>query len=40
MFTGELWLGNPVVVVHDALGVMSAQMAAFARWTNNFASCD
>jgi len=30
VFIGELWLGNPVVVVHDALGVMSAQMAAFA----------
>ncbi|MEO9325254.1 PhzF family phenazine biosynthesis protein [Nocardioides sp. C4-1] len=27
-------LGNPVAVVHDADGVSSEQMAAFARWTN------
>lgn len=26
--------GNPVAVVHDAVGLSDAQMAAFARWTN------
>ncbi len=26
--------GNPVAVVHDAVGLGDAQMAAFARWTN------
>jgi PhzF family phenazine biosynthesis protein len=26
--------GNPVAVVHDAVGVDDEQMAAFARWTN------
>lgn len=34
VFTDKLWLGNPVAVVHDAAGVTSEQMAAFARWTN------
>ena len=27
-------LGNPVAVVHDALGLDDEQLAAFARWTN------
>ncbi|WP_067432282.1 PhzF family phenazine biosynthesis protein [Nocardioides jensenii] len=26
--------GNPVAVVHDAIGLTDEQMAAFARWTN------
>lgn len=26
--------GNPVAVVHDAVGLTDEQMAAFARWTN------
>lgn len=34
VFTDELWLGNPVAVVHDAAEVTPQQMAAFARWTN------
>jgi PhzF family phenazine biosynthesis protein len=34
VFTDELTLGNPVAVVHDADGLTTEQMAAFARWTN------
>jgi PhzF family phenazine biosynthesis protein len=34
VFTGELTLGNPVAVIHDAEGLTDDQMAAFARWTN------
>ena len=34
VFTNELTLGNPVAVVHDAGGLSTEQMAAFARWTN------
>jgi PhzF family phenazine biosynthesis protein len=34
VFTAELMTGNPVAVVHDAAGITSEQMAAFARWTN------
>lgn len=34
VFTAEPYLGNPVAVVHDADDLTSAQMAAFARWTN------
>ncbi|WP_246036563.1 PhzF family phenazine biosynthesis protein [Sinomonas susongensis] len=34
MFTDEFLGGNPVAVVHDAVGVSDESMAAFARWTN------
>jgi PhzF family phenazine biosynthesis protein len=34
VFTDELMLGNPVAVVHDADGLSTERMAAFARWTN------
>jgi PhzF family phenazine biosynthesis protein len=34
VFSGNLLLGNPVAVVHDAAGVSSSDMTAFARWTN------
>jgi len=34
VFTDAFLLGNPVAVVHDADGLSSEQMAAFARWTN------
>ncbi|WP_121251803.1 PhzF family phenazine biosynthesis protein [Nocardioides ferulae] len=34
VFSTEPMLGNPVAVVHDADGLSSDQMAAFARWTN------
>ena len=34
VFTTEFLLGNPVAVVHDAEGISTEQMAAFARWTN------
>jgi PhzF family phenazine biosynthesis protein len=34
VFTAEFLLGNPVAVVHDADGLTTEQMAAFARWTN------
>lgn len=34
VFTDELMRGNPVAVVHDAEGLGTEQMAAFARWTN------
>ena len=34
VFTDELLFGNPVAVVHDADGLSTEQMAAFARWTN------
>lgn len=34
VFTGQLLLGNPVAVVHDADGLDDGQLAAFARWTN------
>ncbi|MEE6294823.1 PhzF family phenazine biosynthesis protein [Georgenia wangjunii] len=34
VFSSEPFRGNPVAVVHDADGVDSATMAAFARWTN------
>ena len=34
MFTDELLFGNPVAVVHDADGISTNRMAAFARWTN------
>src|SRR3954466_11964559 len=34
VFTAEFLLGNPVAVVHDADGLGTEQMAAFARWTN------
>ena len=34
VFTHEPLLGNPVAVVHDAVGPDDDRMAAFARWTN------
>jgi PhzF family phenazine biosynthesis protein len=34
VFTATPMLGNPLAVVHDASGLDSASMAAFARWTN------
>jgi PhzF family phenazine biosynthesis protein len=34
VFTREPLLGNPVAVVHDAVGLDEDRMAAFARWTN------
>jgi PhzF family phenazine biosynthesis protein len=34
VFTAEFLLGNPVAVVHDAEGLGTEQMAAFARWMN------
>jgi PhzF family phenazine biosynthesis protein len=34
VFAPEPLTGNPVAVVHDAVGLDDAQMAAFARWTN------
>jgi PhzF family phenazine biosynthesis protein len=34
VFTAEALRGNPLAVVHDAMGVDDARMAAFARWTN------
>ncbi len=34
VFTDTPLLGNPLAVVHDALGVSDAQMQAFASWTH------
>ena len=34
VFTAEALRGNPLAVVHDAMGLDDARMAAFARWTN------
>ncbi|MEA5455884.1 PhzF family phenazine biosynthesis protein [Sinomonas sp. JGH33] len=34
VFTSEFLRGNPVAVVHDAEGLSTEDMAAFARWTN------
>ncbi|MDQ4501447.1 PhzF family phenazine biosynthesis protein [Sinomonas sp. ASV322] len=34
VFTSEFLRGNPVAVVHDADGLETGDMAAFARWTN------
>ncbi len=34
VFTDVPYLGNPVAVVHDADGLTTAEMQAFARWTN------
>ena len=34
VFTDRALLGNPLAVVHDAMGLSDEQMAAFARWTN------
>ena len=34
VFTAEPLRGNPLAVVHDAIGLDDGQMAAFARWTN------
>jgi PhzF family phenazine biosynthesis protein len=34
VFTAHPMLGNPLAVVHDASGLDSASMAAFARWIN------
>ncbi|GMA23833.1 phenazine biosynthesis protein PhzF [Luteimicrobium album] len=34
VFTHEPLLGNPVAVVHDAVGLDDDRLAAFARWTN------
>jgi len=34
VFTDTPLLGNPLAVVHDALGLDAAQMQAFARWNN------
>jgi PhzF family phenazine biosynthesis protein len=34
VFAERSLTGNPVAVVHDAVGVSEQEMAAFARWTN------
>jgi PhzF family phenazine biosynthesis protein len=34
VFGAAALTGNPVAVVHDAAGLDTAAMAAFARWTN------
>lgn len=34
VFSAEAYRGNPVAVVHDADGLSTQQMHAFARWTN------
>ena len=34
VFAPQPLTGNPVAVVHDAVGLDDEQMAAFARWTN------
>jgi len=34
VFTGMPLLGNPVAVVHDAVGISTQQMHAFTSWTN------
>ena len=34
VFTDSPTFGNPLAVVHDAVGVDEQRMAAFARWTN------
>jgi trans-2,3-dihydro-3-hydroxyanthranilate isomerase len=34
VFTDTLLLGNALAVVHEAAGLSSSAMAAFARWTN------
>lgn len=34
VFTATPLRGNPLAVVHDADGLSTAEMAAFARWTN------
>ena len=34
VFTATPLRGNPLAVVHDALGLSDAQMADFARWAN------
>jgi PhzF family phenazine biosynthesis protein len=34
VFTAEALRGNPLAVVHNAVGLDDARMAAFARWTN------
>ncbi len=34
VFTDTPLRGNPLAVVHDAQGLIDAQMQAFARWTN------
>lgn len=34
VFTATPLKGNPLAVVHDAVSLDDAQMAAFARWTN------
>lgn len=34
VFSKEPLLGNPLAVVHDAVDIGEATMAAFARWTN------
>lgn len=34
VFASDAWSGNPLAVVHDADGLNTEQMAAFANWTN------
>jgi PhzF family phenazine biosynthesis protein len=34
VFASQFMAGNPVAVVHDADGLATDEMAAFARWTN------
>jgi PhzF family phenazine biosynthesis protein len=34
VFSAEAYRGNPVAVVHDAHGLSTEQMQAFANWTN------
>ncbi len=38
VFTREPYRGNPLAVVHDAEGLSTAEMAAFASWTSGGAS--
>lgn len=34
VFASTVFAGNPVAVVHDAIGMSDTQMASMARWTN------
>jgi PhzF family phenazine biosynthesis protein len=34
VFTEKPFMGNPVAVIHDAMGLSDGQMQAIARWTN------
>ncbi|MEO7126228.1 MAG: PhzF family phenazine biosynthesis protein, partial [Nakamurella sp.] len=34
VFGSTAFAGNPVAVVHEAIGMTDGQMTAMARWTN------